>query len=292
MGLITKFDGVSGFSKSGFFVILPTISKIVRCLGKNLIINLNFLGGNIMTDSRNDQFPLIKRNVISSEIAELITKKILRGELAPGDKLPTEIEFTQQLGVGRNSLREAIKMLTFIGILEIHRGEGTFVAKKLSSPIINPLLMNLVYEEKTAEELIELRLLLDISVIPTILKNLTEEGLKQLEVANDAMLAESQKSDYDKERLLSLDINFHKVYHGLTKNRLLVKIYEAIYMLFYSSVQESLTSDTMHAYETHKELIEALRIRDATLVEANLHSSLSSWENVLKKKEQTQGNSQ
>lgn len=242
-----------------------------------------------MESSHNDQFPLIKRNVISTDIAELITKRILEGELHPGDKLLTEVEFTQQLGVGRNSLREAIKMLTFIGILEIRRGEGTFVAKKLSSPIINPLLMNLVYEEKTAKELIELRLLLDISVIPTILDNLTEEGLAQLEEANDKMLAESQKPDYDKDLLSSLDINFHKVYHGLTKNRLLVKIYEAIYMLFFSSVKESLTQDTQHAYETHKDLIEAIRKKDPALIEKNLRDSLSSWENVLKKKEQSEG---
>ena len=105
-----------------------------------------------------EHLPSIKRNNISSEIAEIITNLILTGELNPGDKLPTELEFTQQLGVGRNSLREAIKMLTFIGILEIRRGEGTFVRKELSSPIINPLLMSLIFEEKTAEELVELRL--------------------------------------------------------------------------------------------------------------------------------------
>jgi GntR family transcriptional repressor for pyruvate dehydrogenase complex len=240
-----------------------------------------------MVDSIVDDFPLIKRNVLSTEIAELITKKILTGELRPGDKLPTEVEFTQQLGVGRNSLREAIKMLTFIGILEIRRGEGTFVAKKLSSPIINPLLMNLVYEEKTATELVELRLLLDISVIPTILKNLTEEGLNQLEAANETMFAAAQKPDYDKDYLLSLDINFHKVYHSLTLNRLLVKIYEAIYMLFLSSVKESLQNDPMYAYTSHKGLIEALRQGDPALIEKNLRESLSSWESVLKRKEQS-----
>lgn len=233
-----------------------------------------------------ESVPSLKRSSISSEIAELITNLILRGEIQPGDKLPTEMEFAQQLGVGRNSFREAIKMLTFIGILEIRRGEGTFVAKKLSSPIINPLLMSLVYEEKTAEELIQLRLLLDIAVIPTIIENLTDEGIKQLEDANQAMYAVAQNPDYDKDLLLSLDINFHKVYHSLTRNRLLVKIYETIYMLFLSSVKESLNNDPDFAYMSHKALIEALKERDVIKVEQNLRDSLNPWENVVIRREQ------
>lgn len=227
----------------------------------------------------------LRRKSISSEISELITNQILMGELKPGDKLPTEIEFAQKLGVGRNSIREAIKMLTFIGILEIRRGEGTFVRKELSSPIINPLLMSLIYEEKTAEELVELRLLLDISVIEKIINNLTDEGLEALEKANEIMYTESKKPNYDKDYLLSLDINFHKVYHSLSKNRLLIKIYETIYMLFLSSVKESLNNDPENAYLSHRSLIEALKEKNPDKIEKNIRESLSSWEQVLKNKE-------
>jgi GntR family transcriptional repressor for pyruvate dehydrogenase complex len=234
-----------------------------------------------------EHLPSIKRNNISSEIAEIITNLILTGELNPGDKLPTELEFTQQLGVGRNSLREAIKMLTFIGILEIRRGEGTFVKKELSSPIINPLLMSLIFEEKTAEELIELRLLLDISVIQKIINNITEEGIHALEEANEMMYEESKKPDCDNDYLLSLDINFHKVYHSLSKNRLLVKIYEVIYMLFLSTVKESLNEDPEYAYLSHKGLIIALRNKDPLKVEQNLRESLSKWEKVLRTREES-----
>lgn len=239
-----------------------------------------------MAYSSLENIPSFKRNSISTDIAELITNLILMGEIKPGDKIPTEVEFTHQLGVGRNSVREAIKMLTFVGILEIRRGEGTFVSKKLSSPIINPLLMSLVYEEKTAEELVQLRLLLDIAVIPTIIANLTEDGIKQLNDANEAMYAVAKNLDYDKDLLLNLDIQFHKVYHSLTKNRLLVKIYETIYMLFMSSVKESLNNDPDFAYNSHKGLIGALQDRDAAKVEKNLRESLYPWESVVMKMEQ------
>lgn len=242
-----------------------------------------------MNISTLERVPSLKRNTISTDIAELITNLILMGDIKPGDKLPTEIEFTQQLGIGRNSFREAVKMLTFVGILEIRRGEGTFVSKKLSSPIINPLLMSLVYEEKTAEELVQLRLLLDIAVIPTIINNLSDDGIKQLEDANEAMMSIAKNPGYDKDLLLNLDIQFHKVYHSLTKNRLLVKIYETIYMLFLSSVKESLNNDPDFAYNSHRGLIEALKEKDPEKVEINLRESLNPWENVVMKREQLKG---
>ena len=68
------------------------------------------------------------------------------GEFKPGDKLPTETEFCQKLGVGRNSIREAIKMLAAIGVVEVFRGDGTYVATKVSPEIFNPLIFSLILE--------------------------------------------------------------------------------------------------------------------------------------------------
>jgi len=225
------------------------------------------------------------RENLSKQIAELITNKILTGELHPGDKLPTEIELTNQLDISRNSVREAIKMLTFMGILEIRRGEGTFVCKKMRSSVINPLLMSLMFEERTAKELVELRLLLDISVIPKIIYNLTDEDIKSLKNANELMYLESKKPNYDKDYLLELDINFHRVYHSLAKNRLLLKIYETVYMLFATSVKESLNKDPEYAYISHKDLIKAIEEKDSERIENNLRESLSEWVKVLETQE-------
>jgi len=91
----------------------------------------------------------------------MIINYLLSKKLKPGDKLPTESEFSQQLGVGRNSLREAIKMLSSFGIIEIKRGLGTFIAKSMSSSVMNPLILGLVFEQGTSIELFELRLLIE-----------------------------------------------------------------------------------------------------------------------------------
>ena len=72
-------------------------------------------------------FKKIKNKSVVQTVVDSITKAIINGELRPGDKIPTEMELADSFGVGRNSIREAIKILVYYGILEIRRAEGTFV---------------------------------------------------------------------------------------------------------------------------------------------------------------------
>lgn len=71
-------------------------------------------------------FKKIKNKSVVQTVVDSITKAIINGELRPGDKIPTEMELAESFGVGRNSIREAIKILVYYGILEIRSAEGTF----------------------------------------------------------------------------------------------------------------------------------------------------------------------
>ena len=68
----------------------------------------------------------INRSSVVQRVIDRLTQAMLSGELKPGDKIPTEMELSEQLGVALNSIREAIKILVYIGVLEIKRAEGTF----------------------------------------------------------------------------------------------------------------------------------------------------------------------
>ena len=72
-------------------------------------------------------FKKIKNKSVVQTVVDSITKAIIAGDLKPGDKIPTEMELAESFGVGRNSIREAIKILVYYGVLEIRRAEGTFV---------------------------------------------------------------------------------------------------------------------------------------------------------------------
>ena len=67
----------------------------------------------------------------------MITDDILSGNLKPGDKLPTENELAESLGVGRNSVRKAIKMLSSFGVIEVKMGAGTYIAESMHGSILS-----------------------------------------------------------------------------------------------------------------------------------------------------------
>ena len=69
----------------------------------------------------------IDRSSVTLQLLERIKTALIRGELLPGDYLPFEAELTQTLGIGKSSVREAIKMLQAIGIVELKRGQGTMI---------------------------------------------------------------------------------------------------------------------------------------------------------------------
>ena len=139
---------------------------------------------------------------ISSSVMDIIVNYLLSGDLKPGDKLPTEHEFAQKLGVGRNSVREAIKMLSSIGVVEVKRGAGTFIVESMSSSILNPLILSLVFEQGASEELLELRLLLDTGVAALVIEKASEHDIKRLEEANQKLREEALKDHHDNPHAL------------------------------------------------------------------------------------------
>ena len=112
----------------------------------------------------NSQSNSLKRESVPSSIANMIIDYITAKKLKPGDQLPTEQEFMTHLGVGRNSVREAIKMLSFLGVVEIRKGVGSYISDSISSSALNPLVLSLAFEQGLSMDLIELRVLIDSGV--------------------------------------------------------------------------------------------------------------------------------
>lgn len=208
---------------------------------------------------------------------EVLTDQLLAGVYAPGDRLPTEMELARSLGVGRGSVREAVKMLTSLGVLEIRRGEGTFVAESPSPSVVDPLVLSLVFEQRSSRELVELRILLETGAAQLLAEKATDDDLRQLAEANDRLLRAAQTSAPDPQALVELDIAFHTTLNALAGNRLLGKIYHAVSALFVASVKQSVESDPELAHANHAQVIDAIRSRDPQRVQDAVRTSLRSW---------------
>lgn len=219
----------------------------------------------------------LNRKSIPSLIIERITELIISKKLKPGDQLPTELELAQQLGVGRNSLREAIKILSYLGVVEIRRGIGTFIAESMSTSVMDPLIMALIIEQKTSKEIIELRLLIDTAAAEIVIQKASDEDVNRVEAVNNQLRKEASKNPVNSRKLKDLDIRFHETLLELTNNNLLTKIGKSIYTLFLASIEKTVEADPIRAVKNHQLVIDAIKKRDKLLLRKIMSESLSYW---------------
>jgi len=92
-----------------------------------------------------------------------IKQMVVTGRVRPGDRLPTEMELAASLSVSRGSVREAMKILSAFGIVDIIRGDGTYVATSMRKTFFGPLFFSLIASKGDAERLVELREMVDRS---------------------------------------------------------------------------------------------------------------------------------
>lgn len=227
----------------------------------------------------------LSREPVSSSIMNILINYLLSKQLKPGDKLPIEYEFAQQLGVGRNSVREAIKMLSSLGVVEIKRGVGTFIAKSISTSIINPLILALVFEQGTSKELFELRLLIESGAAELAIQKASDEDIERLEEANRKLRETVETHLVEPQKLLDLDINFHHTLLEVTKNPFLAKIGKAVYTLFFTSIEKTVELDPVGGYKNHQMVIDAIKKRDMDRIREITKESLSFWMAIIDSKE-------
>ena len=223
----------------------------------------------------------IQRESVPSSIINLIIDLLISKKLKPGDQLPTELELTQQLGVGRNSVREAINTLSYLGVVNIKRGIGTFISESMQASVVNPLVLDLIFEQKTTKEIIELRLLIETAVAEMVIQKASDEDIQQLETANSRLQRAATARHPRPQELRDLDIDFHETLLKLTDNRPLQKIGKVIYALFLASIEKTVEQDPLRAVKNHQLIIDAVKKRDPALLRKHMRESLSLWMDYL-----------
>ena len=147
-----------------------------------------------------EQIQKIGTDSVVQRVLDQITQWIIAGKLAPGDQIPTEFELSQSLGVSRNSVREAIKILVYLGVLEIRRAEGTFVCSGASVRMFNPLLYQIILSAGSSQrDVMQIREMIETGVVELALHQGTEEDLvllrEKLEEKLAVLVQKQQETD-------------------------------------------------------------------------------------------------
>ena len=166
----------------------------------------------------------IPRSTITDQIVERITAFILDERLRPGDKLPSERELMVRLGVGRSSLREAIKTLSAIGIVVVQIGDGMYVGSGQSAILTKPLSWGLLIGEHTVREVVEARFLVETELCALAAERATDEDLAGIGALLDTMRAGRD----DAETFTQADQQFHLAIAAAARNGVLYHVLDMV----------------------------------------------------------------
>ncbi|MBF9132450.1 FadR family transcriptional regulator [Plantactinospora sp. S1510] len=143
---------------------------------------------------------------LTDEAIDKIKEMITSGELGPGDRLPKEADLAERLGLSRNSLREAVKALSIIRVLDVRQGDGTYVTS-LEPPLLLDALSFVVdfHRDDTVLQFLEVRRILEPAATALAAQRMPEEGIVKLQATLDGL-----GTDPGIEALVSNDLDFHR----------------------------------------------------------------------------------
>lgn len=162
----------------------------------------------------------------SSFIADQLLRMINAGIYAPGERLPSERVITEQMGVSRPSLREAISALQIVGILESRPGDGTYVCSPSATEELKRQALTVLEESDSPYENMQARKALEIGVIQLAIKVATDADLLAIQKAWEEKCARGRRGEL--EEYLRYGKEYHLAIARATKNRLIETITEKL----------------------------------------------------------------
>ena len=164
-------------------------------------------------------FKRLKRSRLYEEVAEQIKQAIYDGSLQPGDSLPSERELCQVFGVGRPTIREALRILSIMGLIEINTGvKGSLVKEVDITQYLEAVREQLAWlirvDEKTIDNLWEVRKYVEFGIAHSAARNATPADLERL----DKLIEEMDRCGADIYSYFPLAVEFHRQLALATKN--------------------------------------------------------------------------
>lgn len=166
-------------------------------------------------------------------VIDYIKDKVFSKELKKGDKLPTERELAENLKVSRTSVREAIRALEVIGLIESRQGAGNYIKNDFEKSLFEPLSVMFMLQESSPKDIFNLREILEMECCRLAVKNVKDYELDKLA----AIISEMKETD-DEERNTILDKQLHGLIVAISGNKLIMNVLNVISALIEGSIKE------------------------------------------------------
>ena len=218
---------------------------------------------NFSSPIENMKAPSVRRTSAADEIFQILHEQILSGKLKAGDRLPSQEKLARQLGVSRNTLREAVYKLTVMGLLKAMQGVGTVVCSTTTSPYMASLTEHLLLQPSTVREFLEARIFVERGTVRLAAERATADDIKQMK----QIIANQREAHRDRniDRFSKLDAEFHIALARTSRNSVLERFLEVIRDLLDRFISEvsRLPEAVEKAIRFHEKIIDRIHSKDA-----------------------------
>lgn len=225
-------------------------------------------------------FGTFAKAALPDQITERILQMIQDKELKPGDKLPPERELAAAIGVGRPALREALRALSLINVIEIRQGAGAYVTNLDTAQLVQHLNFVFSLDDSAIMDLFDARQIVEVGIIELAAQRIEDIEIVELE----ACLEKSVQTMHDPDAFLQADLELHLLLARIGRNPILFRFMESIQELGLVSRRRTgyLAGVTEQSAADHRQIVNALKARDPQLAREAMWQHLN---NVKKKLE-------
>jgi GntR family transcriptional regulator, transcriptional repressor for pyruvate dehydrogenase complex len=231
-----------------------------------------------MATSLRSEFVGIRRNKVYEEVALQLERLILK-KLRPGDKLPAERELAEMLRVSRSSIRDAIRSLELMGLVEPRQGAGTVVCEVSAESVISPLTGLLLRQEQHIAELLDFRMMLEPGLAARAASHASAEEIAEME----SILARQEAKIRRGDLAIDEDSEFHYSVAVASNNSVVLKLLDVLMDLLRETRERSLQIEgrPQKSVAGHRRILAAIKRHDTEAASAAMRRHIEDVERIV-----------
>ncbi|MCL1594654.1 MAG: FadR family transcriptional regulator [Actinomycetia bacterium] len=213
------------------------------------------------------------REDTSLAVAKNLLNYVLNSDLRRGDRLPSERDLAQAAGVSRSVMREALKSLGFLGLIEVRPGDGNYLANTQSALLPEVIEWSILLGEKPTRDVIEARTYIEVAVARIAAGRRDRSHLEYLRARLDAM----RDAQHDRAAFRDADVAFHLTLARASGNVVFVDILNSMHALLrvWSTKTLEASEDLTSYYEEHLAVFDAVKAQDSVAAAAAMSRHMS-----------------
>ena len=208
---------------------------------------------------------LIQRRGLQAEIQDIVKRYIIDHRFKPGDALPGEGELARQMGISRPSLREAMKVLQTIGVIETRHGSGTYVGSLSLNPLADGLAFQILIAAQHSEsapqdllDLVDLRKAIEMNQMRKAVGTHSDEQIARMRgIAN-----EMRQMDPDSARFGERDLTLHQAFYQPVNSRVYSEFMRVFWKISNMAIRPYAPISRDGILDDHDRILDAIEARD------------------------------